>query len=422
MAVQTVCMAAGNVVNLAEAGGVGDGKSDCTKALQRAIDDCSAKGGGIVQIPKGTYAITPVFMKNNVTLQLDEGACLLGPGSFDKYPQIKYPNKVKPSLISGAGLINIGIVGAGVIDGNTPQLAKGSGYQPRQVVLIECSNVRIEGISIVNSPNFHISLGGCSNVVMERVTIKARPNIPNAAGLGLSGWNLHLTHCRFETGDDNIALGSSTFSTGDVLIENCYFGVGHGLSAGTVFRPGINGVTIRNCTFEGTTAGLRLKNARGKGGVCENVVLSNVTMKAVSHPISINSYYGKKLNDLDPRDKSQPVSDTTPAYRNIQITDLKVEGGAIAALIAGLPEMPVSNVVFRNCRFTSDTGMRLMNVKGLQFFDTTIQAKEGAALLTVQAEMTGAEKFTTAPFPLPRGSSAEGAKQDVLVHPGNQGK
>jgi len=363
------------VVNITDCGAVADGKTDCTAALQKAIDRC-APTGGTVKITAGTFCITPVFMKSGVTLQLDKGARLLAPGSYDNYPKLKYARGIKPSLISGAGLTNVAVVGEGVIDGNCPPLEKGSGYQPRLLVLVECKTVRLEGITIANSPNFHASVVG-EDIVIDGVKFIARPKTPNAAGLGLSGHNIRVSNCTFETGDDNIALGSTKYPVENVLIEKCHFGVGHGLSAGSYLQPGIRNVTIRDCTFEGTTAGLRLKTARDRGGIVENIIMSNVTMKAVAHPISINSYYGLKLHQLDPNDKPQPLTKTTPLYRNILITNLTVTDAEIAGLITGLPEQPATNIVFRNTHIAANEGFRVMNARDVQFVETTITAKTG---------------------------------------------
>ncbi len=373
-------------VSIIDCGAVADGKSDCTSALQQAIDRCASGSNGVIRVPSGTFFITPVFMKSGVTLQLDKGARLLAPGGYDKYPKLKYARGIKPALISGFGLTNVVITGEGVIDGNCPPLEKGSGYQPRLLVLVKCKNVRLEGITLANSPNFHASIVG-DDILIEGVKFIARPKTPNAAGLGLSGRNIRISNCSFETGDDNIALGSTKYAVEDVVIEKCRFGLGHGLSAGSYLQPGIRNVLIRDCIFEGTTAGLRLKTARDRGGIVENITMSNVVMKAVAHPISINSYYGLKLHELDPNDKPQPVTGTTPVYRNIRITNLDVTDAEIAGLIAGLPEQLVTDVVLNNVHISAKEGMRLMNVANVQFIDTTIDVKTGPPMILNNAQV-----------------------------------
>ena len=106
------------------------------------------------------------------------------------------------------------------------------------------------------------------------------------------------------------------------------------------------------------------------------------------------------------------MTQTTPIYRNIQIVNLKSVDSGVAAVIAGLPELSVSDVVFKNCRFSSDTGMRLMNVKGLQFINTEVLPKSGEALFVANVQMTGAEKLTKAPFPMPGKGRAATVESD----------
>ena len=100
-------------------------------------------------------------------------------------------------------------------------------------------------------------------------------------------------------------------------------------------------------------------------------------MTDVNAPISISAYYGLKLHQLDPNDKPQPVTKTTPLYRNIHITNLAATGAEIAGVIAGLPEQPAANIVFRNSRVAANEGFRLMNARGVQFIETTVTAKAG---------------------------------------------
>jgi len=400
----------GPIINVIDLGAVGDDKTDCTRALQQAIDKCAATPGATVLVPQGAYRITPLFLKSHVTLRLESGARLVGPGLFANYPKVKYP--AKGALLSGVNLTDVAIVGAGVIDGNAPPRSKAEmkaigTYQPRLVALKGCKKIRLEGITITHGPNFHASLTG-SDIVLDGVKFIAHTGMPWTAGLGLAGERIRVLNCSFETGDDNIAFGG----VDDVLIENCHFGVGHGLSIGSYLHSPVRNITVRNCTFENTTAGLRIKSARDRGNVCENIILENITMKSVKDPVSINAYYGLKLNGLNPKDAAKPVTQTTPIYRNIQIVNLKSVDSGVAAVIAGLPEMSVTNVVFKNCRFASDTGMRLMNVNGLQFINTEIQPKSGAALLASNVQMTGAEKLTAAPFPPPGGGRASTVESD----------
>src|SRR5258705_13858414 len=57
--------------------------------IQKAIDDCAAKGGGIVTFKPGTYVTGAIFLKSNVHLRIDKGVLVLGSTNFDDYPEIQ---------------------------------------------------------------------------------------------------------------------------------------------------------------------------------------------------------------------------------------------------------------------------------------------------------------------------------------------
>ena len=104
-------------------GAKGDGLTLCTEAIQKAIDRCSADGGGTVRLPAGTFLSGTIVMKSGVTLHLDSGSVLLGSKDLSHYPA-KIPayrsytdNYTDKSLIYGEKLERIGIVGRGTIDG-----------------------------------------------------------------------------------------------------------------------------------------------------------------------------------------------------------------------------------------------------------------------------------------------------------------
>ena len=378
------------IYSILEAGAVGDAKTDCTKAIQATIDRCAGVGGGIIVVPAGSYLISPLVLKSKITLRLEKDSRLIGPGAFDKYPQdFEYPGHLKPSLLSGSKLHDVGIVGEGIIDGNCPEMKKGMGFQPRLLTLMGCKNVLLEGITLTNSPNYHATLA-CDNLEVKGVKFIARPKTPGAAGIGLSGKHVRITNCVFEAGDDNIAIGSTKYAAEDIIIDKCRFGVGHGMSIGSYFQPGVKNVTIRNCTFEGTTAGLRIKSARDRGGVCENITMTDCTMTNVATPIVVSSYYGIKLKDIDPNEKPQPVKPLTPLFRNITIANVVATGAHFAGEILGLPEQPVSGVVLRHVLISSKEGMHIMHAKGVTFVESDITTVKGPKMVQHDATIQGA--------------------------------
>ena len=118
-----------NIFNPIDFGAVADGKTLCTEFIQKAINECSDKGGGIVRLSEGQYLSGTLFLKNRVQLEIEEDVVLLGSADLKDYPKTntKYDsytdNYTERSLIYGENLQNISITGSGTID------FQGSGFQ-----------------------------------------------------------------------------------------------------------------------------------------------------------------------------------------------------------------------------------------------------------------------------------------------------
>ena len=105
-------------------GAVSDGRTLNTKAIQKAIDECSNNGGGTVEFPAGTYLSGTIFMKSNVVLNLQPGCTILGSKNLEDYPlYLHQPEKnidkilLYRALIWGNQIENVGVTGFGIIDG-----------------------------------------------------------------------------------------------------------------------------------------------------------------------------------------------------------------------------------------------------------------------------------------------------------------
>jgi polygalacturonase len=165
-----------------------------------------------------------------------------------------------------------------------------------------------------------------------------------------------------------------------VLIEGCTFLGGHGMSIGSETFGGVKNVTVRNCTFDGTEAGIRLKSARGRGGVAENLTYENLTLRNVEVAIQITSYYPNRTTpkpgvaDIAPETRDP----RTPAWKNIRIRDVRSTGGTkTAGIIIGLPEEPVSDIAMENVYIEAPTGLRLAAARGLTLRNVEIKPAKG---------------------------------------------
>jgi polygalacturonase len=297
------------------------------------------------------------------------------------------------------------ISGPGTIDGSGGKWwvpaeearRKTPGYtlpRPNLIELTGCKNVRLENLTLQNSPKFHFVPTECEGVVVSNVTILASPRSPNTDAIDPSLCkNVLITRCRIDVGDDNVAIKSGhkvegrAFASEDIAVTDCTFLRGHGMSIGSETVGGVRNVTVRNCTFDGTTSGIRIKSARDRGGTVENLVYRDLVMTDVGIPINIACYYPK----VPATDFAQPVTATTPVYRNIRISNLVSVSRRSAGWLVGLPESLISGVVWENVKLSADTGLLIRNAKAVRLKNVKITVQKGAPFRLENAQVEGLE-------------------------------
>jgi polygalacturonase len=402
---RTEPVAAEKVFDVKKFGAVGDGQSLDTVAIQKALDACAQAGGGIVEFSKGTYLSQPIYLKGNgLTVQLDAGATLLASTNFADFADPQKPGAVV-AFVNAKGLNDLTLRGSGVIDGQgavwwpaVRQAKKDAAPEPRRrprlVVLQNCLNLHIMGITLQNSPSFHLVPVDSEDVTIDGIKILAPADSPNTDAMDPSVCrHVQIRNCTFDVGDDNIALKSGRVDAAhpdaaveDVLVENCTFLHGHGMSIGSETLGGVKKLVVRNCTFDGTTSGIRIKSDRTRGGLVQNCRYENLTMKNVKIPVNITMYYPK----VPATDTEQPVTEKTPRYRDLKIVNLKAESPQSAGFVVGLPESCVTNITFENIAITAPKGLTLRNAHAVNFDHATIQVTGGKPLiLETNAEVTG---------------------------------
>lgn len=409
-------------------GASGDGRANETQAIQAAIDACARAGGGTVLVPAGSYVTGALFLRSDLTLLLDAGATLLGSEDPADYPVIdsRWEGSEQPTyapLIGGRGLANIAVVGRGTIDGRGAvwwrrfrdrDLAH---PRPRLVSFVECVNVLIEGITVTNSPSWTINPVRCSNLTIHQVTVLNPGDSPNTDGINPDSCrDVRISDCSISVGDDCITLKSGTEAEEPALrtpcenitITNCTIANGHGgVVIGSEMSGDVRNVVISNCVFVGTDRGIRLKSRRGRGGVVEDVRVSNVVMTDVLCPFTMNLYYGwGAWGDTTVSDKgARPVTEATPRFRRIHLSNITARDARIAAaFLYGLAEMPLEDVSLSDvsigmapeaeagfaemadgldelCR----AGIFVRNARGLRLHNVAVSGQLGPALTLADA-------------------------------------
>jgi polygalacturonase len=388
-------------------GAVGDGKTMNTQSFRKAIAACRDAGGGQVIVPAGTFLTGPVELSSNMALVLEKGAIIRGSEEFSDYESDK--GKALP-LIKGSNLVNVAIRGEGTIDGagapwwkrfraeraagvpqqGAPRTAGQPQESPRPklIVFTDCRKILVQGVTLKDSPQFHLVPQRCSDVTVSDVTIIAPADSPNTDGIDpSSSRNVLIRHCLIDVGDDNVSFKSNPKEgpTENVLVTDCTFKHGHGASVGSNVGGGIRNIVVQNCTFDGTDNGIRIKSGRDRGGLIENIVYRDLTMKNVGVATTINMFYFDKAAQKERQTK--PVTPTTPIVRQVSIINVTVEGAKTAGEIIGLPEMPVTGVLIDNLRVAGTTGMTFQDAKAVELRDVVITAQKGKPLTINNAEV-----------------------------------
>jgi polygalacturonase len=234
----------------------------------------------------------------------------------------------------------------------------------------------------------------CDGVKISGVTILAPERSPNTDGIDPSMCRrVTITGCTIDCGDDNVAIKAfekakgREFACEDITVTDCTFKHGHGISIGSETAGGIHNVRVKNCTFEDTDNGIRIKSNRTRGGRVENVVFEDLKMMNVRGAISFSCYYPK----APAKDVAKPVTGKTPRYSGIVIRNLTATSTREAGIIAGLPESPIEGVTLENVSIeAAKTGLEIRNARHVKLRDTKIKPRKGEPYIVLNSEVDGA--------------------------------
>ena len=410
--------------NVRRYGAVGDGKTKDTRAIAATIEACAKSGGGTVYFPPGAYLSGSIELVSHMSLYLDAGATILGSEDYDDYPLRSMRvagvvGKFPAPLIFGRGLTHISIKGQGTIDGQgqvwwdrfrrwhdkelRPYLLKGLENltakekkdfkdaesarpgRPRLIGLTECDRVLLQGVTLCSSPSWTVHLLFCRNITVDNISVHNPHDSWNTDGINLDSCSsARITNCHIDVGDDCITIKSGLDEDGrrvgipcqQVVISNCTMAHGHGgVVIGSEMSGGVRDISASNCVFCGTDTGIRLKTKRGRGNVVENVSFSNIVMSEVGTAMLIDMHYA--CGGIAP---PEPVSERTPIFRNIAISNVTIRDAEKAGEFKGLPEMPFEGLSLSNIAASAKEGIILENAKDVTFDRVRVKAKQGPLL------------------------------------------
>ncbi|MGZ8491352.1 MAG: glycoside hydrolase family 28 protein [Gemmatirosa sp.] len=405
-------------------GAVGDGRTDCTAAIRRAIDACHAAGGGRVVVPAGRFLTGPVHLRSNVNLHVRKDATL----AFSQDPRAYLPAVLTrwegmelmgySPLVYAFEQTNVAVTGEGTLDGQadtthwwpwkggkedgwregmptqkperdrlmamveagTPVaqrvFAEDSKLRPQFIQPYRCRNVLIEGVTILRSPMWEIHPVLCTNVTVRGVRIETHG--PNNDGCDPESCrDVLIEDCYFDTGDDCIAIKSGRNADGrrigvpseNIVIRNCRMKDGHGgVTIGSEISGGVRNVFAERCQMDSRNLdrALRFKNNAMRGGVLEHVYMRDVTVGTVADAVlSVDLYY-----------EEGQQGPFVPVVRDVELLRVTSRKSRYGLYMRAYAKSEISDVRVIDCRFDGvERGNVTEGVRGLVLRDVLMNGQ-----------------------------------------------
>lgn len=267
--------------------------------------------------------------------------------------------------------------------------------RPVLLNIVKSKKVLLEGVTFKNSPAWCLHPLSCEHITLNNVKVFNPWYSQNGDALDLeSCTNALIINCLFDAGDDAICIKSGKDKDGrergepcqNVIVKNNTVLHGHGgFVVGSEMSGGVKNVYVSNCTFLGTDVGLRFKSTRGRGGLVEGIYIDNINMIDIPHEaLLFDLFYGGKAageeeeGDLEGRMKAKipAVTEETPAFRDIYISNVTCKGAGRAMFFNGLPEMPIRNVHVKNVVVTdAKQGIVVSQAENVSIENVKIESK-----------------------------------------------
>jgi len=371
------------VFNVKDFGATGVKEDLAQEAIQKAIDACAAAGGGTVFIPPGQYTSGTIHLRSHVRLLVESGATI-----YSLHDKSRFD---KDALLYGEDLTDVTIEGRGGFDGGGAYDRRLKGdheddfIRPNQiemeklglplmrsfpkpdrtgkmVLLVRCTDVRIAGVSFVDSPSWTMHPVQCERLVIDGVHI--RTSLADgvwADGIDPDGCkDVRISNCTIETGDDALVFYSMDWfgparPCENITVTNCRLS-----SASSAIKfcdgniAGIRNVTIDNCVITKSNRGIAFMTF--DGGAVENVILSNLTIETVRHewfwwgdgePFHFNIKKRSEVHANWPPEKDRPAG----AIRNVKIQNVIARGYG-SSICNGHADSWLDDISFENVKLT----------------------------------------------------------------------
>lgn len=394
--------------------------------VQSALD--ALPDGGTLIVPAGDWVVTPLLIPSHRHLYLAKGARLMAPSNRDAFPILRaedggswegLPDSCYRAILTAINATEITIAGPGLVDGggargdwwDWPKGTRNGARRARLLHLVGCSDVTVLGPTLTNSPSWTVHPCRSRNLAFIGLTIQNPPDSPNTDALNPeSCQSVVIEGVHFSTGDDCIAIkagkrsddgcGAHLSPTSDIRIRHCLMAAGHGgVVIGSEMSGDVRDVRISQCEMIGTDRGLRIKSRRGRGGVVENIHMSDVDFVDVGTVLAINMHYfcdHDGHSDMVQSRKAAPVTALTPRIRNVTMDRIIAHDVRIAfAACLGLPESPVTGLQIGQVEIGFATGI----TPDVPLMADGLLPVAGAGLLVAHCDLDSLASLPQSPLP-----------------------
>jgi len=403
-----------------------------TNAIQKAIDECSSKGGGIVTLEPGVYKTGSLFIKSNVHFRIDKDVEIIGSQNFDDYPEIdtriagiemKWPAALfniigqNNAMISGDG--NVNARGKFCWDKYRTMRTDYDKRGLRWIVDYDCkrirtllvqssSNITIKNIRFANAGFWTVQLLYSHHLTIDGIVVRNNEDGkgPSTDGIDVdsSSWVL-IENCDIDCNEDDICLKSGrdwdglrvNKPTEYVVIRKCIARKGGGLlTLGSETSGGIHHVLAENLQGKGTGNGLHIKSATTRGGLIEDIHFRNIQLDSVTTAFQFTMNWNPAYSystlpkgysyDSIPAHwktmlhKVEPVEKGIPQFKNIFVSNITAAGVKKVMNAVGLKESSLINFQFSTLNIGGNVAGDISFADGWQFKNVTIKAADNKPL------------------------------------------
>ena len=391
-------------VLLTDFGAAGDGVTLCTEAFAKAVESLAKEGGGHLDVPAGVWLTGPIVLESCIDLHLERGAIIvLTPDKRLHFSSGTYEGRAD-SGIYAEKCHDISITGDGIIDGNgkywryakrekmsdtewkdllklggsvqedgkfwfpdhlkhfedltdTPEAEEA--LRAHLIILKNCKRVLMQGVTVQNSPRFHVNPTRCEDVILDGITVRCPWNAQNGDGIDIgNSRRVLVVNCRVDVGDDGICMkggsGESGLKAGpcrDILIrDNIVFRAHGGFVIGSDYSGGMEKIVVKDCSFSGTDTGLRFKSAPDRGGVTRDIHISDITMNDIREAAVTFQCDYSDVTYKDPGAANELRF--IPDFSDIHISRVVCRECAVGVAAAGIPGVDaIHDVTLSDCVF-----------------------------------------------------------------------